>query len=69
MGETQSVEVVNAASGGHGFHARDRMLAYGAVFLGCRLPQLEDGVMREPIDLAPFNGVVLGAGKVAGRPW
>ena len=34
VGETHSVEVVNAASGGHGFHARDRMLAYGAVFLG-----------------------------------
>ena len=24
---------------------------------------MEDGVLREPIDLAPFNGVVLGAGK------
>ena len=34
VGEAHSVEVVNATSGGHGFHARDRMLAYGAVFLG-----------------------------------
>ena len=63
VGEAHCVEVVDATSGGYGFHARDWMLAYCTDSLGRGLPQLEHGVLGEPIDLAPFNGVVLGAGK------
>ena len=63
MGKAESMEVVYASSGGNGFHASDWVLAYGAVFLGRGLPQLEHGVLGEPLDLAPLDGVVLGPGK------
>jgi len=63
MGETNCVEVMNAPGGGYGFHARDWVLANCAGFLGRGLPQLEHGVLGEPIDLAPLNGVVLGASE------
>ena len=63
MGKAESMEVVNASSGGDGFHGSDWVLAYGAVFLGRGLPQLEHGVLGKPLDLAPLDGVVLGSGK------
>ena len=34
VGEAHCVEVMDATSGGHGFHAHDWVLAYGAAFLG-----------------------------------
>ena len=42
--EAFSVEVVNAAGGGDGFHAEDLPLADGTVFLLCGVPQLETAV-------------------------
>ena len=56
------MKVMDAARGGHGFHAKDRPLADGAGFLPCGgLPQLEHAVSGEPVDLAYFEGIVLGA--------
>ena len=55
------MEVMNAARGGHGFHAQDWPLADGAGFLPCvGLPQLEHAVLGEPVDLADLEGIVLG---------
>ena len=52
---------MNAARSGHCFHALDRPLADGAGFLHCvGLPQLEDAVLGEPVDLADLGWVVLG---------
>ena len=63
MGEAHGVEVVDTAGGGNCFHAHNGMLADGAVFLGGGLPQLEHGVLGEPVDLAPLEGIVMGAGE------
>ena len=63
MGKAESMEVVNASSGGDGFHGSDWVLAYGAVFLGRGMPQLEHGVLGKPLDLAPLDGVILGSCK------
>ena len=57
------MEVVEASSGGNGFQVFDRLLADGADFLGRGLPQLEHGVMGEPLNLAPFCRADLGPGE------
>ena len=53
-----SVEVVNAAGGGNGFHAEDGPLADGTVFLPCGVPHLKTDVEGEPVNLPSFRGIV-----------
>ena len=58
------MEVVDTGRGGYGFHAENSPLANGAGFLPLvGLPQLEYAMSGEPVDLAAFQGIVLGAAE------
>ena len=58
------MEVMDAGGGGYGFHAEDSPLANGAGFLPrVGLPQLKYAMPGEPVDLADFQGIVLGAAE------
>ena len=62
MREAVCMKVVNAAGGGHGLHAEYGPLTDDAGFLhGVGAPQLKAAVAGEPVNLAQFQGIVLGA--------
>ena len=62
VGEAFCMKVMDAANGGYGIHAKNWRLADGTGFLPCAgLPQLENAMTGEPVDLTDFQGIVLGA--------
>ena len=64
VGEACCMKVMDAGGGGYGFHAENRSLANRAGFIPCvGLPQLEHAMPGEPVDLADFQGIVLGAAE------
>ena len=62
VGEAFCMIMMEAASGGYGVQAKNWPLADGTGFLPCAgLPQLENAMTGEPVDLTDFQGIVLGA--------
>ena len=64
VGEAFCMNVMDAGGGGYGFHAENWPPAEGAGFPPCvGLPQLKHAMPGEPVDLADFQGIVLGAAE------
>ena len=63
MGQAGHMEVVDAARGSNGVQSQDLALTDGAVLVARGLPNLEHRVLGQPVELAPFDEIVLGSGE------